>query len=164
MNKEEIFQYLTENKIPYECLEHKAVYNMEDIKTINLPHPEAEAKNLFLRDDKKRNYYLITIKGEKHVDLDKFRRQNNTRRLSFASDQDLSAILGLHPGAVTPFGILNDTERKVIFILDNAFFTNSGLVAVHPNDNTATVWLKADDLLKIITDHGNNAYIVKIDY
>lgn len=75
MNKTEIYQYLTENNIWYEITKHEAVYNMEELKAVELPYPEWDAKNLFVRDDKKRNYYLITVKGEKRVDLKEFRKQ-----------------------------------------------------------------------------------------
>lgn len=67
MNKAEIYQYLTEQKIPYETMEHPAVFNMEELGALHLPHPQWDAKNLFVRDDKKRNYYLITVKGDKRV-------------------------------------------------------------------------------------------------
>lgn len=155
MNKDEIFRYLKENHIPFEYAEHKAVYNMEELAEISLPHPEAEAKNLFVRDDKKKNYYLITVKGDKRVDLKAFQRQNGTRRLSFASNEDLLAILRLTPGAVSPFGLLNDSECQVIFCLDESFLGENDLIGVHPNDNTATIWLKPFDLLGLIKEHGN---------
>ena len=86
---------------------------MEQLAAIHLPHPEWDAKNLFVRDDKKRNYYLIAVKGDKRVDLKEFRRQHGLRGLSFASADDLLAILGLIPGAVSPLGVLNDTQRRV---------------------------------------------------
>ena len=60
MNKQEIYQHLKEQGICFEVTEHEAVYTMEQLSRIPLAHPEAEAKNLFVRDDKKRNYYLIT--------------------------------------------------------------------------------------------------------
>ena len=60
MNKQEILDYLKEKDVLHEVTEHKAVYNMEEVSQIDIPYPEAEAKNLFVRDDKKRNYYLIT--------------------------------------------------------------------------------------------------------
>lgn len=64
MNKTEVYAYLESLGIWYEVTEHAAVYNMEDVSKVPLPYPEADAKNLFVRDDKKRNYYLITVKGE----------------------------------------------------------------------------------------------------
>ena len=130
MNKKEIYALLSTRNIWYEVTEHKAVYNMAEVAEIRLPYPEADAKNLFIRDDKKRNYYLITVKG------------------------DLMDILGLIPGAVTPLGLLNDREHKVTFWLDKSFLEGSGLIGVHPNDNTATVWLKTQELLRLLEENG----------
>lgn len=155
MDKQAIYDYLTGKKIRHEITEHRAVFNMAELAAIDIPYPEADAKNLFVRDDKKRNYYLICVKGDKRVDLKAFRQAQGTRALSFASDQELMEILGLEPGAVTPLGILNDTEKKVKVYLDKAFFESPGLIGIHPNDNTATVWLKPADLIQIISEHGN---------
>lgn len=161
MNKEEIYEYLKSRGIWHEITEHKAVYNMEELSDVALPYPEADAKNLFVRDDKKRNYYLITVKGDRRVDLNEFRQKNQTRRLSFASEQDLMNILSLIPGAVTPFGLLNDETCRVQFFLDETFTDAPGLIGVHPNENTATVWMKTEDLLHVIEQHGNAVCIVK---
>ena len=147
MDKLAIYPFLGEQKIPYEKIEHPAVFNMEQLASIHLPHPEW--------DDKKRNYYLITVKGDKRVDLKEFRRQHALRALSFASAEDLLAVLGLIPGAVSPLGILNDIERRVHVYLDREFAGSK--IGVHPNDNTATVWLQADDLLALLKQHGNEA-------
>ncbi len=68
--------------------------------------------------------------------------------------------MGLIPGAVTPLGILNDEERKVTMYLDASFA--GGLIGIHPNDNTATVWIKTEDLIKIIREHGNLVNLVEI--
>ena len=162
MDKQDIYCYLSEKNVWHEITEHTAVYNMAEVSDVALPYPEADGKNLFVRDDKKRNYYLITVKGDKRVDLKEFRRNNGTRALSFASDSDLMDIMGLIPGAVTPLGILNDTEHKVSVYIDAAFFEPPCLIGVHPNDNTATVWLKAVDLVSILREHGNQVNIVQI--
>ncbi len=106
MDKKEIYSYFENKNISYEVVEHKAVFNMKDLEDVELPYPQCDAKNLFVRDDKKRNYYLITVKGDKRVDLKAFRRQNGLRALSFASEEEMSNIMGLIPGAVTPLGIL----------------------------------------------------------
>lgn len=155
MDKTEIYHYLKEQKIEHQITEHKAVFNMEEMDSIELPYPEWNAKNLFVRDDKKRNYYLITVKGDKRVDLKGFRKQHGLRALSFASAEDLLDIMKLTPGSVTPLGILNDTEHRIHFFLDTEFAGNK--IGVHPNDNTATIWMQADDLMKIIQKHGNVA-------
>ena len=160
MNKTEIYQYLTENNIWYEITTHEAVYNMEELKAVELPYPEWDAKNLFVRDDKKRNYYLITVKGEKRVDLKEFRKQNGLRNLSFASEADLMEYMRLTPGAVSPLGLLNDPEHQVQFYLDAELAGNK--IGVHPNDNTATVWMETDDLIKLIQNNGNEVHVVNI--
>ena len=155
MNKKEIYSFLKEKNIWHEITEHKAVYNMAELAEVPCPYPEADAKNLFVRDDKKQNYYLITVKGEKRVNLKAFRKAQGTRNLSFASAEDLLERLALIPGAVTPLGVLNDETRSVQVFLDQDFLQEPGLVGVHPNENTATVWLKTEDLIRIIREHGN---------
>ena len=160
MTKQETYDYLTAQGIGYEITEHEAVFNMEELDSVALPYPDCDAKNLFVRDDKKRNYYLITVKGDKRVDLKDFRKEHGLRPLSFASADELMAVMGLIPGAVTPLGILNDEERKVIFYFDKAFL--GGLAGVHPNDNTATVWMKAEELVDLIKKHGNAVNVVEL--
>ena len=155
MNKQQIYDYLQENSIWHEITEHKAVYNMAELAEVPCPYPEADAKNRFVRDDKKKNYYLITVKGEKRVNLKAFRKAQGTRNLSFASAEDLLERLALIPGAVTPLGVLNDETRSVQVFLDQDFLQEPGLVGVHPNENTATVWLRTEDLIRIIREHGN---------
>ncbi len=160
MNKAETYQYLTDQKISYEITEHEAVYNMEELDAVELPYPEWDAKNLFVRDDKKKNYYLITVKGDKRVNLKDFRKQHGLRNLSFASAEALMGIMDLQPGAVSPLGLLNDEEKRVYFFLDSEFDGNK--IGIHPNDNTATVWLQAKDLMELIKKHGNEAEFVEI--
>lgn len=160
MNKTETYQYLTDRGISYEVTEHGAVYNMEELAAVDLPYPDCDAKNLFVRDDKKRNYYLITVKGEKRVNLKEFRKAHGLRNLSFASPDDLMAIMGLIPGAVTPLGLLNAEEKKVIFYLDQEL--EDSLIGVHPNDNTATVWMQSKDLMMLLKEHGTEVNVVEI--
>lgn len=161
MNKQQIYDYLKQENIWHEITEHEAVYNMAELSSVEIPYPECDAKNLFLRD-KKKNYYLITVKGDKRVDLKTFRSDNNTNALSFASADDLMNIMGLIPGAVTPFGLLNDSECKVRLFLDSDFMDEPGLIGVHPNDNTATVCLNVKDLIRLIQKHGNTVNVVRI--
>ena len=160
MNKEQMYQYLTEHGVRYETTEHGAVFNMEELAAVELPYPEYDAKNLFVRDEKRRNYYLITVRGDKRVDLKAFRREHGLKNLSFASQEELSGILGLIPGAVTPLGLLNDEERRVKLYLDESF--GGHVIGVHPNDNTATVWLAPEELVRLLREHGNEVEIVAI--
>ena len=160
MNKQEIYELLQEKGLWFEATEHPAVYNMAELAEIPLPYPEADAKNLFVRDDKKRNYYLITVKGDKRVDLKAFRAAQQTRPLSFASAEDLQRLLALTPGSVTPLGLLNDETRTVQLFLDEDLCRGAGLVGVHPNDNTATVWMKTADLIMLLREHGTCVSVV----
>ncbi len=162
MNKEDVYQFLKKRGIWHEITEHAAVFNMQELDKIDLPYPEADAKNLFVRDDKKRNYYLITVKDDKRVDLKDFQAVHGTRKLSFASENDINDILRLIAGSVTPFGLLNDEDRKVHFYLDKDFTTEPGIIGVHPNENTATVWLKTADLISIVTEHGNAIDVIAL--
>ncbi len=161
VGKEEVYQLLREKGIWHEITEHPAVYNMAEMAQVDLPYPEADAKNLLVRDSKKRDYYLITVRGDKRVDLKEFRRQNQTRALTFASAEEMLDLLGLEPGSVTPLGLLNDGERRVSFYLDDSFGAED-LIGVHPNDNTATLWLKVADLLQLLRDHGSPVQVVPV--
>lgn len=160
MDKQETLAYLDSHGIAYELTEHKAVFNMAELDDVELPYPEDDAKNLFVRDGKKRDYYLISVRGDQRVDLKEFRQKQGTRSLSFASADDLMAKLALTPGSVTPLGLLNDTEHKVVFYLDASFA--GGRIGLHPNDNTATVWMQADDLVELLRAAGTEVHVVEI--
>lgn len=155
MNKQETYDYLTAHGIAYEATEHRAVFSMEELDSVDLSYPRDDAKNIFVVDDKKRNHYLITMRGNKRINLREFRHAHGTRPLHFVPEDDLMAILGLTAGSVTPLGLLSDAERRVQFFLDEDFFADEGRIGVHPNDNTATVWLQANDLIALIEEHGN---------
>lgn len=160
MNKQETYQYLKDHNIPFEITEHRAVYNMEELDSIDLPYPEGDAKNLFVRDDKKKNYYLITVKGDKRVNLKDFRKARGLRPLSFASPEDLKKYMDLTPGAVTPLGLLNVEDAPITMYMDAEF--KDSIIGIHPNENTATVWLQGDDLVELLRENGCEVEIVEI--
>ena len=153
LDKQGVYALLNEKNISYEAVEHPAVYTIEEMLQQNLPHTGAIAKNLFVRDDKKRNYYLLVVPEDKAIQLKTFAQKAGTRRLSFASEEDLGEILHVIRGAVTPFAALNDEEKKVSVYIDEGF--RGKLMGVHPNDNTATVYLAADRMFSLIQQHGN---------
>ena len=162
MDKKQIYDYLTKHKIDYEKTEHEAVYNMEELGRVDVPYPGRDAKNLFVRDDKKQNYYMITVKGAKRVDLKQFKKDHGTRHLSFASAEDLQDKLHLIPGAVTPLGLLSDETKQIKLFIDEDFKKDGGIIGVHPCDNTATVWLQIKDLVSLIEEHGNTVSFFEI--
>lgn len=161
MNKIETLRYLDQHQINYEKIDHPAVFNMADLANLHLPHPEADAKNLFIRDDQKKHYYLLTVKGNKKVNLQQFRQKFGTRRLTFASPEDMKNMLQLEPGSVTPLGLLNDQSKQIPLFLDS-YFIEQPLIALHPNENTATIWLKSMDLIDLIKKHGNPVQITEM--
>lgn len=162
MTKEEAYDFIKHKNIWYEITEHKRVFTMDELDNIVLPYPASDAKNLFIRDDKKRNYYLITVSGKKKVDLSVFREKYNTRRLSFASEKDLMKILKLTPGSVTPLGLLNDKVNLVKYYLDSYFINKCDIIGMHPCDNSATLWLKTTDLINILKENGTIVNIVDL--
>ena len=148
-----VLTLLRERGIPFDVAEHVPVYTIEEMLSLHLPDAGSVAKNLFLRDDKRRNYYLLVIREEKTADLKALRERIGARPLSFASENDRERFLKVPKGSVTPFGVLNDQERKVRVIFDVSF--RGSHIGVHPNDNTATVWLRTEDLTALLEEHGN---------
>lgn len=155
-----VMKELEKLNINYEIVYHDPIYTMEEMKKLNLKDEKTIAKNLFLRDDKKRNYYLLSIFGDKTVNLKNIKEKIGSRPLSFASENDLYQFLSLTKGSVTPLGILNDKDKKVKVYIDNDF--KCGKIGIHPNENTATVWLNSGDLIKLIEYHGNSVEWMKI--
>lgn len=160
MNQEEILKLLDEKKIEYTLVHHKPVFTIDEMNEVDVPNKDRIAKNLFLRDDKKRSYYLVSIEETKRADLKALRMLLSSRPLSFASEDDLVSILSLKKGEVTPFGLLNDKEHKAVFILDSYF--EGGIIGIHPNDNTATVFIKTADLISILSGIGTEIRIISI--
>ena len=154
MTKEEVYEKLNELNIKYRVVNHKAVFTMEDVINENIEPFENIVKNIFIRDDKKINYYLVLVSHNKKVNLKELRNKLNSRPLTFASEEDLYKYLGLTKGSVSPLGILNDKDHIVTIIIDEDI-KNISEIGVHPNINTATVFLKPKDLAIIFK---NNKY------
>ena len=148
--QEEVLLLLRSRGIGFEEMHHPPVYTIDEMLALDMPDQEHIAKNLFLRDDKKRNYYLVVSREDRKVDLKALREVLGSRPLSMASENDLWEFLKLRKGAVTPFGVLNDPERRVSVTIDS-FFQGS-VLGIHPNDNTCTVWIGSDDLVSVIGD------------
>lgn len=162
LEKKEIIHLLNEKGISFEMVEHPESFTMEEIHLLDLPYPDRSAKNVFVHDRKKRNYFLVTISGAKKVDLHQIREEFETTRLSFASDEDLKNILGVAPGSASPFSLLNDQEKKTHFVLDRGFLAGNEIIAAHPNDNTATIYLNVYDLLQLLTEFGHDYTLLEL--
>lgn len=161
MKRLQIMKTLSDFKIPFSVVEHPPAATIEEIDHFNLPNSQAIVKNLFLRDDKKKNYYLMVVNKNKTVNLKELRNLLGSRPLSFASEADLQCYLGLKKGEVTPLGLLNDADCRVCLVLDRDIMAYP-VVGVHPNENTATLWLSPFDLRMLIEKHGNAVITLKI--
>lgn len=161
LSREEILEYLKRENIEYDIMEHSPVNTIEEVDELLLDKENQLVKNLFLRDDKKRNYYLVSIHKYKTINLKELRTKLESRPLSFASKEALNDILELEVGSVTPLGILNDKECKVEVVFDSDI-KSFNKVGIHPNKNTTTIWIKPDDLEAIIENHGNKFLYIDI--
>lgn len=152
---------LKENNIEYKLVEHEAVFTMQDIENINLGENGVEVKNLFLRDDKGVNHYLIVAREDTKIDMKGLKDIIHSTRLSFASEERLLKYLGVTKGCVSPFGILNDSNLDVKVFIDSKL-KDEKIIGAHPNENTATIFLATKDLEKIIKNHGNSLEYINI--
>lgn len=142
-----------------ELVEHPAIYTIEEMNSLNLTNSEKIAKNLFIRDDKKRNYYLIVAKEDRQINLKELRTLINSRPLSFCSEKDLKKYLNLEKGTVTPLGVINNEDNNVQVLIDS-YFKNS-IIGVHPNVNTSTIFLESSNLVAVIEDCGNEVNYIE---
>lgn len=152
--KEIVLDKLNQMGIDYREETHQAVYTLEDMVDIPLKSGEVIAKNLFIRDARGKNHFLLCLPGDKQVNLKEIRTIIGSSQLSFASEDRLQKYLGLEKGAVTPFGVINDKENNVKVYIDKGL-KEATAVGFHPNDNTATLFLALDDVETFVKAHGN---------
>lgn len=161
MEREPVFEKLNELKINFSVIEHPPVFTIEEMDSLGIFEGVSVCKNLFVRNDKGDKHYLIVTCKNKQANLKDISSRITESRLSFASEERLSKYLGLNKGEVTPLGIINDAGHSVIIILDKDLDDGKPL-GVHPNDNTATVTISFDDLVRYIEHFGNKFEIMTI--
>lgn len=152
--REKVFARLEELGVSYEVTEHPAVFTIGEMDALGLTAKGEVCKNLFLRDAKGRRHFLVVVPGEAHADLRALAEQLESSKLSFASAERLEKYLGLKQGEVTPLGVLNDADAAVEVVFDRGL-ERFPCLGVHPNDNTATVWLSLADILRVVEGNGN---------
>lgn len=154
-------EYLRGLQIEFERFDHPPVFTVEEGRELLAHIPGAGTKNLFLRDKSGRNHILVTVPEEKRVDLKKFADTLEFGRLSFASAERLMRLLGVEPGSVTLLGLINDTEQKVQFIIDNELVSQDRL-QMHPLTNCATLVIKTGDVEAFVMASGHTWNIHEI--
>jgi len=134
------------------------VFTVAESEGIAHDIPGLHCRNLFLRDSKKRNFLLI-LSNDTAVEIQKLPPLIGSDRLSFGSPERLWQYLGVRPGSVCPFSIVNDTGKDVAIFLDRAMM-ESDLVCYHPMVNTMTVGITPDALIRFVENCGHVPHIV----
>ncbi len=155
LSEQAILQLLEEHHINYIVRKHEPIFTVAQGKALGLPNVQAAVKSLLLTDDKHQSYYLVVLPLDKRLDLKELRVKIGSRRLTMASSQELMQLLGLIPGAVTPFGLLQDKEHRVQAFFDAELKENT--IATHLDSNTATVWLHCHKLVHLLEAKGHKS-------
>jgi Ala-tRNA(Pro) deacylase len=150
----DVYRALDALGIAYEKYEHPPVFTAEEAAEHWAGIPAQGVKNLFLRNKKGDRHYLVIVGIEKQVDLRTLVKVVADDRLSFGSPERLMAQLGLRPGSVSPFGLINDTRGSVRVILD-ADLRSAERLIFHPNDNTASLTISFADFEKFLASRPN---------
>ena len=161
IRKEDLINLFDEKKIPYVLNNHAALYSVKDSQALRGKIEGLHTKNLFLKN-KKNEYFLFSCLENLKFDIKKISKSINLGNISFANEDKLKLFLGLVPGSVTPFGLLNDKDRVVNFYLDNKIYT-SNKINFHPMVNTSTITLKVADFINFMIENNININILDYD-
>lgn len=156
-----VYEALDALGVRYECHEHPAVFNAEDASKYWDRIPGVQCKNLFLRNKKGDRHYLVVVEIGKRVDLKDLVKVIGDDRLSFGSPERLMGELGLTPGSVSPFGLINDPDGSVRVILDEDLRGADRLI-FHPNLNTASVVVSWTDLEGFLATRRNSVRLISL--
>jgi Ala-tRNA(Pro) deacylase len=149
-----VLTYLQQLGIEYETYEHEPINTAEEGDRLWFGIDAVHSKNLFLRNQKGDRHYLLIVRHHKRVDLRAAANQIGDGKLSFASPQRLMAHLGVRPGSVSPFGLINDVHQQVrVFLV--AELASADRVSFHPNINTMTLVLTRAGFERFLAARGN---------
>jgi Ala-tRNA(Pro) deacylase len=156
-----VYEVLDGLAVPYTRFEHPPVFTVEEAQRHWTNVPGVHCKNLFLRNYKGNRHFLVIFEATKRADLRALSRALATDRLSFGSDERLLRHLGLTPGSVSPFGLINDAKNAVEVVIDEDL-KRADSVSFHPNVNTATVNLSTADFERFLAWTGHPVRFLKI--
>ena len=158
ITREKLFSKLDELGIAHNTIDHDPVFTVEESASVKAKMPGAHSKNLFLKD-KAGQFFLICAKSDTAIRLNKLHPHLGSKRLSFGKAEALLEKLGVTPGSVTLFSIINDTKQDVTLIIDQRL-TEHEVVNFHPLLNDATTAISSDDMIKFATATGHNPVIL----
>ncbi len=144
-----VLHFLDSLAIPYTLYRHRPLPTIEIALEYWSDIPGTHCKNLFFRNHKGDKHYLVIVECHQELNIHDLEKRLREGKLSFASAERLEANLGLSPGSVSPFGLINDTEHNVKVFIDINLLSSDTL-SFHPNDNTATIIIKIDDFKKFL--------------
>ncbi len=153
LSPQQLFDRLAELGIDHKTVEHEAVFTVDQAKQHRGVLPGHHIKNLFLRNKKEEMWLVVAIE-DRAIDLKRLGEVLGAGRLSFGSPERLRKYLGVEPGSVTPFSVINDTDRKVRLVLDRGLGDGEPLNA-HPLTNTMTSAIVLPDLLRFFEATGH---------
>ena|SRR3989344_8302420 len=158
----DIKRYLEKKGIKFRCFSHPPVFTCDDAekhyKRIGMK--AMHCKNLFLKDRKSKRFFLVVLPAKKMLDLSKLSKSLG-QKIKFSNEKELRDILSLNPGSVSPFGLVNDKEKKVEVIVDRDVW-DSALVSFHPNVNTETLEISNKDFHAFLGIMGNKREILDL--
>lgn len=157
----ELYELLRELSIDFEYHEHPPVATIEAALEHWRDYKAGRCKNIFFRNHKGNRHYLVVLEHLRQLDIHDLEKRLKQGKLSFASDRRLKERLGLEPGSVSPFGLLNDKEKNVHLFIDEKL-KESERLAFHPNVNTATLVIKQSDLIKFLDSIGASYEYLKL--
>jgi len=157
----DVYDILHDLEIPYTEYRHPAVFTSAEAELLARNVPGDIAKNLFLTNKEESRFYLVSVLPQKRVDLKWLRALLNETKLHFASPGQLSQRLRQLPGAVSPLGLMHDTKKEIIYLIDKELLTRGG-VYVHPNVNTSTLAIQTDGFMKLLKWWGNTVIQIEI--
>jgi len=159
-SRQDLFEHLARLGILTETVEHEAVFTVQESARLERTLPGGHTKNLFLKDKKDRLFLLVAL-SRARIDLKNLHRILDSDRLSFGRPELLLEVLGVPAGSVTPFALINDTQRRVTVILDADMMRQERL-NYHPLENTATTNIAREDLLRFIRACGHTPRILAV--
>lgn len=157
-NEPALYALLNKLGMSYHTEEHRAVFSVEDGADVKARLPGGHSKNLFLKD-KAGDYVLVSALGSTTIKLNQLHKRIGTKRLSFGKPDALLELLGVVPGSVTVFSVLNDTDCKVRLVLDKALFDHD-VAWFHPMRNTASTRIAPQDIISFANATGHAPTII----
>jgi Ala-tRNA(Pro) deacylase len=149
-----LYKTLAELGIPFEYHEHPPAPTIEEAMKYWKDLDATHCKNIFFRNHKGNRHYLVILEHRQAIDIHDLEKRLKQGKLSFASDERMKKYLGLTPGSVTPFGLINDQDHHVHLFLDENL-QKSATISFHPCINTASIIVKWEDFIRFLNWTGN---------